>query len=199
MLPGSIEALRGYLLSNTSVAMVGPQLVSEDGSRQISCQTFPSIRTEIARQWGSLASSIGMSDRGDAAPTIAGSVDWISGACILARRETIAKVGGLDESFFLYFEETDWCRRARRAGLDIHHLPSVRIVHLGGGCASAAGPRTFNRRFRKSRRRYFRKHHGLMASLVIEGIHIVRLVAGLTRPLRARVLGAAARPVAGEK
>lgn len=70
----------------------------------------------------------GMSDR---------SVDWVVGAFLVVRREVIEQVGDLDERFFLYSEEEDWCLRIRRAGWDVRHLPTLRVIHHGGGYPSA--------------------------------------------------------------
>jgi len=176
--PGAVRALARYLEARPAVAAVGPRLVYPDGSPQVGCQRFPTLATEAARQWMPLARPLGLVDRGDAAPRCAGPVDWVSGACLLVRRRALDRVGGLDEGFFLYFEETDWCLRARRAGLEVHHVPETAIVHVGGGSAAAAGVALerarVSSRFRESRRRYFRKHHGRLVAAAVEAVHAVR-------------------------
>jgi len=60
------------------------------------------------------------------------SVDWLSGSFLLARREAVEQAGGMDERFFLFSEETDWCLRVRAAGWDIRHLPTMRLTHHTG-------------------------------------------------------------------
>jgi N-acetylglucosaminyl-diphospho-decaprenol L-rhamnosyltransferase len=60
------------------------------------------------------------------------SADWLSGSFLLARREAVEQAGGMDERFFLFSEETDWCRRVRTAGWDIRHLPTLRLTHHTG-------------------------------------------------------------------
>ena len=88
---------------------------------------------------------------------------WVSGACMLIRRDVLEQVGLLDEGFFLYFEEVDFCVRARAAGWECRYVPQARIVHLEGQSTGIHAPR--KRRppyWFDSRRRYFLKHHGLL-------------------------------------
>jgi GT2 family glycosyltransferase len=85
----------------------------------------------------------------DAAPGGAGSVvvDWVSGACMLARREMLASVGGFDERYFLYWEDADLCRRLRVKGFEIRHVPGATAIHRVGHSsrtAQAAAIRAFH-------------------------------------------------------
>ncbi len=86
-------------------------------------------------------------------------VDYVKGACLLLRAEALAQVGPLDEGFFLYFEETDWCRRARQAGWRICLCPDVTVQHLEGKAAGQVNAFSL-RQFQASYRRYLAKHHG---------------------------------------
>lgn len=89
-----------------------------------------------------------------------GSVDWVSGASLIMRVSAFEQVGGFDEGFFLYFEEVDLCRRARRAGWRVVYEPRAQVLHLGG---QTTGVRSGTRRpayWYESRRRYFVKHYG---------------------------------------
>lgn len=178
--PGSIAALLDYLEAHPEAGAVGPRLICHDGSPQISTQRFPSLRTEFARQCEPIARRIGVSELGDEQPSAAGRVDWISGACLLIRDQTLEQVGPLDDGFFLYFEETDWCRRASSGGWEVHHLPNVDVVHVGGQSAAASGEEVrggrSHRHFVDSRKRYFKKHHGALTALAVEGVHQVRSI-----------------------
>lgn len=92
-------------------------------------------------------------------------MDWVSGAMMLVRSEVFDDIGGLDESYFLYFEETDFTLRARRAGWSCWHVPQSRIVHLVGQSSGVTTPANLTRRLPRywyeSRRRYFVLNRGL--------------------------------------
>ncbi len=92
-------------------------------------------------------------------------VDWVSGACMIVRHEVFRTIGLLDEGYFLYFEELDFCLRARRQGWPCWYVPQSRVMHIAGqssGLTAREGrpPRTPEYWF-ASRRRYFLKHFGL--------------------------------------
>ncbi len=118
------------------------------------------------------------------------AVDWVSGSSMMIRPEVFAAVGGLDENYFLFFEETDLCRRARRAGFTIWYVPQSRVMHIGGGSTSVSS----RKRVRlpsywfESRRRYYVVTYGLTHAMLID------LVA-----VGANLLGAAKRLVQGRQ
>lgn len=131
---GAVEAMVGYLEHHTVVAMIGPKLINPDGSTQISCYRFPTPLIPIYRRtplgrlpWARkpLRKYL-MSDWDHASNK---EVDWLLGACMLVRRSAIEKVGLMDERFFLYFEDIDWCRRFWKAGYEVHYLADVDLVH----------------------------------------------------------------------
>jgi GT2 family glycosyltransferase len=90
--------------------------------------------------------------------------DWVSGASMMVRSRVFADIGLLDEGYFLYFEEVDFCLRARRAGWTCWYVPASRVVHLVGRSTGFTNTRSQARRrpsyWFESRRRYFRKNHG---------------------------------------
>jgi GT2 family glycosyltransferase len=99
-----------------------------------------------------------------APPIEARRVDWVSGASLMVRREVFETIGWLDEGYFMYYEEVDFCRRAALAGWTCWYVPTSRVVHLVGG-ASESGPGRAHRRrmpayWFASRRRYFLTHKG---------------------------------------
>jgi N-acetylglucosaminyl-diphospho-decaprenol L-rhamnosyltransferase len=107
------------------------------------------------------------------------SVDWVSGACMVIRKETLRDVGPLDERFFMYFEDADLCRRARAAGWLVYYLPQIEIVHQTG--ASSRSKPMAIWLLHKSAFLYHRKHgahgpFGLYSALVLAGLTLRALV-----------------------
>ena len=94
------------------------------------------------------------------------AVDWVSGACLLARRDALEQVSGWDEKFFMYFEDSDLCLRLRRAGWKIFYNPRVTITHLGG--ASLAQNRTRTQFYDASLHYFYTKHFSLLARALLE-------------------------------
>jgi GT2 family glycosyltransferase len=176
--PEAIQELMAALDADPGVAAAGPRILGVTGHEQPSARSFPSLAREVARVWPRLAESLGVTRAEPSVRPEGGAVDWITGACMLVRREALDEVGTFDEGFFLYFEETDWCRRARAAGWRIVHRPRASVVHEGGRSAARSGDRlvggNVEHHFRASRRRYFSKHHGRLASAVVEAANAVR-------------------------
>lgn len=167
---GTLEALVRYMDEHQDVGLVGPQLLSGDGSHQESSYRFHSLLTPWLRRtflgntrWGQKRlSHFLMQDAPITGPT---EVDWLLGGAVVARRTAIDAVGLLDERFFLYFDDVDWCRRFWEKGWKVVHIPSVALIHLHQR-ASADGSllRVFSnwvlRVHIKSGVQYFRKYWG---------------------------------------
>ncbi len=94
-------------------------------------------------------------------------VFWVSGACLLARREALEQVGGFDEDFFLYFEDIDLCARLRDRGWKILFAPQAEVVHLGGGATSAFARSRYE--YRRSQILYYRKHGSALSRSLLRG------------------------------
>ncbi len=189
-----------YLDDQPQVGALGPQLLNPDGSIQSSRRRFPSLATAflestILQQWfphNRIARHYYMADQPDDEVQ---EVDWVTGACLLTRREAIQNVGVLDEGFFMYSEELDWCRRAKERGWKVVYLPTARVIHHGG--QSSEQVKSFQHiQFQRSKIRYFRKHHGLWQAEVLRSFilstYLYQLIAealkwlvGHKRPLRA--------------
>ncbi len=183
--PSELVKLVAYLEQNPDVAAVGPAIVNGDGGAEAGLQSLPSTGGEFARTCEILARRLGL-QRDDQCKDDARDSIWISGACMLIRRRALEVVGPFDESFFLYYEETDWCLRAQALGWRVAHLPSAVCKHIGGA-SSGAPTRTSSKvtaqHFRASRRRYFRKHHGVIALATVEGLHLARRLWMWARPV----------------
>jgi hypothetical protein len=137
-------------------------------------------------------------------PTASGEevqqVDWLVGACLLVRREAYEQVGGLDEGFFMYSEELDWCRRVKQAGWQVVYFPGATVIHHEGKSSEQVVPAR-HIHFQSSKVRYFRKHHGpvqaellrwfLLATYVYQWAREgFKWLVGHKRPLRAERLRA---------
>lgn len=129
----ALQVMVSYLEENGDVGVVGPQLRNPDGSVQSSRRRFPSLATAFwestwLEPWAPqrLLERYYVLDRADDAP---GDVDWVVGASLLTRREVVEQVGLLDEDYFMYSEELDWCRRIKDAGWRVVYFPDVEIVH----------------------------------------------------------------------
>jgi GT2 family glycosyltransferase len=93
-------------------------------------------------------------------------VDWLVGAALMIRSEAWQQIGPLDEGFFMYFEELDWCRRCRAGGWEIHYLPTAQIIHHEAKSSEQVlTARTI--RFQRSKLRYYRKYYGPNWALTI--------------------------------
>lgn len=170
---GAIEAMQRFLEENEDVGMVGPQLLNPDGSYQSSRRRFPTLMTGIFEStWledfapKAVLDRFFMRDVGDEETA---EVDWVSGACMMVRREVIEQVGGFDESYFMYSEELDWCRRIKAVGWRIVYLPEAEVVHHEGKSSEqAVTARHIN--FNRAKLRYFRKFHGEGAYWLLRGV-----------------------------
>ncbi len=134
VLAGSIESMLRYLKSNNSVGMVVPQLLNPDRSIQFSVMRFPKWWLPLLRrtflgdlEWANKWLDWYLYQEWDHLSIK--KVDWALGACLLVKREALDQVGLLDERYFLYVEDTDWCRRFWKNGWEIVYLPTAQLVH----------------------------------------------------------------------
>ena len=132
--PGSIDALLSFAHQHPKAGIIGPQLLNEDGSIQDSCRRFYTSRTLLLRRTflGKLFPNSQTVQRHlmhDFDHESSRPVDWVLGGCILVRRTALAATGPMDERFFLYFEDVDWCYRMWRAGWEVLYTPASRFTH----------------------------------------------------------------------
>ncbi len=179
--PGAAKPLIDVLERRPEVGIVGGGLEGPDGTPQTAAFRFPTFlgEFEIAVRLG-LVSGLLERFRIPTPPTIEShDTDWVNGASLMIRRDAIETIGPMDEEYFLYFEETDWCLRALRAGWRVWHEPASRVVHLEGQSTGVTGAnRTTRRRpqyWFDSRSRYYRKNHGRTYAFLAD----VAFIAGL--------------------
>ncbi len=165
VLPGALSSLVRFFDLNARVGLVGSRLEDPDGRVLVSAFRWHSIIGEflygirmdimfrLLQPWCVPISSV---------PDTPCPVNWVSGASLMIRRVLFESVGSLDEEFFMYFEETDYCRRAWARGWQCCYVPESRVVHLEGGATPGVGKDRKRRPgyWFESRRRYFLKHHG---------------------------------------
>ncbi len=169
--PGSLVTLAHYLDTHPDVGIVGPQLRYPDGTLQPSRYRFPTLvtalmeSTPIAWHWPHNPWSRRY-HCADLSPDHEHEADWLNGACLMVRRQVIDQVGPFDEGFFMYSEELDLCRRAKRQGWRVVYVPDALVIHHEGKSSEqvvAARHVHFNR----SKVRYFEKHHGRAAAALL--------------------------------
>jgi GT2 family glycosyltransferase len=164
--PGALAALVDAALALPRAGIVGTALEEPDGTPQASAFRFLSVLGEFenAVRLGVVTRLLWRSNTVLPRPASRSKVDWVSGASMLVRRALFHEIGLLDEGFFLFCEETDFCLRAARHGWETWFEPGSRVVHLAGqstGFNPAAPGRRVPAYVLESRRRYFVKNHGL--------------------------------------
>ncbi len=197
----SLQRLAAALEAEPDVAIVGPRLLEEDD------RLVPSMRRyqRPGSTWAQALFVHRLVRRAawaneiihqEAAYERVAYPEWLSGACMLARRAALESIGGFDERFFLYCEDMDLCARLRAAGHEIRYEPGVAVHHDGGRSAPRASLYAI---LARSRTRYARKHYGTVsaflqrAGLAVNALTHVAAAAG--RPARARGHAAALREV----
>lgn len=167
--PNAIQALYYLAELNARCGIVGARLVNVDGSFQGSYVDFPSLKQEFLMLTGLGRMLFGpwypnhVPVEGEGAKV----VDYVQGACMLVRREAYEQAGGLDQNYFMYSEEVDWCYVMWRSGWEIWYQPDAMVTHLGS--ASSAN-RVTQREYDLylSRLRFFKKYHREMATFLLQ-------------------------------
>ena len=164
--PGAVRALVEFMERRPDVGIAGSRLEHPNGEVQNSAFRFHTATSEFERglRLGLVTRLLRRWVVAPPARAEAHPADWLSGASLMIRREVFDSVGLLDEDYFLYYEEVDFCLRARAAGWRCWYVPESRVVHLVGQSSGVTGERRAERRVPRywfeSRSRYFRKNHG---------------------------------------
>lgn len=190
--PGALEALARFFDSHPQAGIAGSGIDNADGSEWPIAFRFPGLLSEIdsslgfgpvsrlLRRWA-VARRMGK---------IPQQVDWVCGASMMIRPAVLEAIGGFDENYFLYFEETDLCRRARAAGFETWYVPDSRVMHIRGQSTSVTdltqGPKRLPAYWFASRRRYFAVTHGLGFGIAVD---IAALIAGALGASKQILLG----------
>lgn len=191
----ALEAMVDWLRRNPRTGAVGCRLLRADGLPQRSAHGEPSPLSFVASnsmlspllEWPSKV----LARRGGGVRPPR-RCDWLMGSCIMTRRDVWERVGGLDAEYFMYCEDTDWCRRVRDAGWEVVHLPGVTMVHRHQESARGAPEFTFRRLYRSlvlysKKRMTARRRRAFLRVVALDlrlRIPVYGLV-GLLRPERA--------------
>ena len=177
--PSALLSLVRFFESHPKAGIAGGSFEQADGSLWNMAFRFPSAASELeAACHLSIVSKL--LKRRSVARTMGDQpeqVDWQSGASIMLRREVFETVGGFDEAFFLYFEETDLCVRAKAAGWECWYVPDSRVMHICGASTGVTAhheqPRRLPRYWFESRRRFFVKHHGYAYAAFVDAATVL--------------------------
>lgn len=171
--PGSLTRLVEFMDGHPEAGACGPKLLNSDGSLQRNGAKFPTLTRELLGVTGlrrlamrryELAMGYGREDFDELC-----EVDQVSGACLLVRGETMRQVGMLDERFFMFYEEIEWCHRIKCAGWKIYYVPEAVVTHHWMGSVKQASKQMTDQLFR-SQLLYYQKTGGPLTALGIRGV-----------------------------
>jgi GT2 family glycosyltransferase len=184
---GGIAALYGKLHEYPEAGIVGPKLLRPDGSMHLACRrSFPTPLVSFYRFSGlgrllPASTRFGRYNLTFVDPELPIEVDSVCGACMLVRREVVERVGMLDERFFMYGEDLDWCLRTRQAGWTVRYEPSIVVQHQHGAASRQRALRTNVYFFRAMdlfyRKHYVQQYHPLLTGVVRTSIYVALGVA----------------------
>jgi GT2 family glycosyltransferase len=189
--PGALDSMTEFMDNNSEVGICGPLLLNSDGTTQPSVRRFPGFRSALHHN--TILRSVGLFRGRYRAYMMSGfaydrtlDVDQVMGAALMTRRSVIDQIGLLDERFFMYYEEVDFCCRAKRAGWRVTFVPQARITHLG--CMSSDQvPVVADAMRLTSLITYFRKYRGALVTTLFNGVfkpavlmqHLARFAGGV--------------------
>jgi GT2 family glycosyltransferase len=178
--PGALASLVAFMDAHADAGIAGPHLLNVDGSTQPSGRPTPTVSTELRDIFGIHHLTRGERFWGRQRDlSWPQTVDSVSGACLLIRREAMDAIGLLDEGFFMYFEETDWCVRAWQQGWKVYYVPQAEVVHYTMGSTGRRVEPFLIRAYFNSRMHYFSKHYGIVSCGVLRATLLMTSLAKL--------------------
>lgn len=195
--PDAVRNSRAFMLERPDVGIVGARLTGRDGVLQPSCRYFPTQVNQFALATGFLPwpGSMQRVDDMDWDHESPRECDWVPGCFYMMRRDLISRVGLFDPRYFLYMEEVDHCRAAKRQGWKVVFFPGARVVHIGGESARSDGPVTalgqqVSVLQMESELLYYRKWYGLGGVLQHLALRLLAIaLLACKRALRPRAVG----------
>jgi N-acetylglucosaminyl-diphospho-decaprenol L-rhamnosyltransferase len=188
--PGAIGSLVHCLETHPNVGIAGSSFENSDGSDWPWAFRFPSIFSELAAglEAGFATRLLRRWVTAQRMSRSAQPVDWICGASMMIRPAVFSAIRGFDENYFLYFEETDFCKRAQQAGFPTWYVPESRVMHIGGQSTGVTDlsdrpkrPKRLPAYWFESRRRYFAVTFGVHSALAIDVVSVVACSLGLLK------------------
>ena len=187
LLKDAISILHAFMEQHKDVGIAGAQLQRPDGAKQHSYDNYPTLATELLNKsllrWlfpGRYPGKRQTCTR----PT---EVESVIGACLVIRNEAVRQIGKLDEDYFFFLEETDWCYRMRKAGWRVMHVPDARVVHLGGESKKKA-PWQSQIEYCRSLYLYFKKNRSSASYLAFRVFYPVKITVNLAANMIANAL-----------
>jgi N-acetylglucosaminyl-diphospho-decaprenol L-rhamnosyltransferase len=180
--PGALKTLVDFMDQHPSVGIAGSAIEEEDGTLWPITFRFPSIWSELdsGLRLGIVSKLLSKWVIAQTMTAEAQQVDWLPGASMMIRREVFESVGLMDETYFLYYEETDFCLQARRAGWPCWYVPQSRIMHISGQSTGVTGkigtPKRQPKYLFDSRRYYFLKNHGWIYALLADFVWVLAFI-----------------------
>jgi len=177
--PGAVGALVEFFDQHPDAGIAGSSLEDEDGSPWPYAFRYPSLLSEL--DYGLRLGFVSKLLRKHVVARLMGStaeqVDWLPGAAMMVRRQVIERLGGLDQTYFLYYEETDFCLKVKNAGYTVWYVPESRVMHIAGQSTGVTGfqrvAKPLPAYWFESRRRYFAKNHGLAYAVATDAVLLV--------------------------
>jgi len=172
--PGALRSLTDFLDAHPQVGIAGSAMINPDGSEWSTAFRFPSFFSEVEQGFrlgvvSKLLSKWVVAQQMGQEPQ---PIDWLPGASMMIRRQVFESIGLMDEGYFLYYEETDFCLQAKRAGWPCWYVPDSKVMHIAGQSTGindrTRAPKRLPQYMFDSRRRYFLKNHGLLYTLLTD-------------------------------
>jgi GT2 family glycosyltransferase len=175
--PNCLRRLLEFLREHDDVGLVGPKVLGRDGQLQRTCRKLPTL-------WNTACRAFALDNLFSRWPLFSGremrhwsqdseaDVEVLSGCFWMARGAAVERVGQLDERFFFYAEDVDWCKRFWDAGWKVVFVPKATATHFGGG-SSARAPLRYSVEMLRANRAYWRKHHGLAGQVAFLSLSII--------------------------
>jgi GT2 family glycosyltransferase len=178
ILPGALQALIDFTEKTVNCWAVGPAILNADKTPQRTGVKFPNlwnllVETFFLDKLFSQSKVLGRHRELYADYSCPRTVDYVQGSCFLIKNDAIKKVGLIDEQYFMFFEETDWCRRVWSAGGEVWFYPGASIIHLGGGEFGHYQETTIQY-YHRSLLLFYEKYHSLLSGIAMRMIMIIR-------------------------
>jgi N-acetylglucosaminyl-diphospho-decaprenol L-rhamnosyltransferase len=160
--PGAVRALLDHLEGRAEAGMAGSYIHGPDGEPHVTAFRFPTIWSEFegAAATGPISRILSAWIVAPPLPETTCSMDWVAGASLMVKRAVFEQIGLFDEAYFLYFDETDFCRRAAKARWTVDYVRESSVTHIGSVSTGMKSWERTPRYWFDSRLRYFAKHHG---------------------------------------
>lgn len=183
----SLQALVDFMEEHAQVGIAGSRLEDPDGTPQCSAFRFHTLLSELdsALRLGIISKLLARWITAPPVATTPHQTDWVAGASMIIRREVIETVGLMDEGYFLYYEEVDFCLQAHKSGWSCWYVPESRVVHLVGQSSGVTNTKVAAKRLPSywfnSRRRYFLKNYGWFYTVLTDLVWLLSFVLGRCR------------------